>query len=472
VCRQYFADETVADPNFTFVPVILGADNPQCQIPPVQKIVATFTLVMNLLIGLLSAIIAPKLGHMSDRFGRKRWMGLSSCGGIVAEIITIFAAKYPDTVDYRWILLGAVCDGLTGSFTAGSLLSHSYASDCTPPSKRGVAIGYLHACLFTGLAFGPLIAAELIKRTGSLISIFYVVLGCHIVFVLFLSFVIPESLSKRRQLAAREKHAKELDGHAHLPWYTSLRYKNPFAPLKILYPTGAGTSFTLRRNLLAMAVVDTVLLGGAFGAATVIILYGGYMFKWDTVDNSRFVSTVSMVRAIVLLGIFPVLNYFLRVRPARRRQAERTSPPPTEKNEGCDEVDIWLVRSALMSDVIGVTGYIFVRSPALFYVSGVITAFGGLGSATIQAALTKHVPAERVGQLLGAVGLLHALSRVLAPMAFNGLYYMTIETFPQAIFVLLGSLFVVSLVASFLIKPHGEFYFTLYEAHSNWRKNS
>jgi MFS family permease len=445
----------VLDPNFAFVPVILGADNPQCQIAPVQKSVAKFTLVMNLIIGLLSAVIAPKLGHMSDRYGRKRWMGLASAGGIVAEVITILAAKYPETIDYRWILLGAVCDGLTGSFTAGSLLSQSYASDCSPPSKRGVAIGYLHACLFTGLALGPLLAAKLIKRTGSLISIFYVVLGCHVLFVLFLSFVIPESLSKRRQLAAREKHAKEREGKEHVHWLSSLLRRNPFAPLKILYPTGTAASSKLRRNLIAMAIVDAVVLGCAFGAATVIILYSGFTFKWDTADNASFVSTVSMVRAFVLLAIFPVLNYFLRILPARRRLAEGVPPPP-EKNAGCDEVDIWLVRSALVSDVIGVTVYIFARTPALFYLGGIITAFGGLGGATVQAALTKHVPSEMVGQLLGAIGLLHALARVLAPMAFNGLYYVTVATFPQAIFVLLVSLFVVALLASFFVRPHGK----------------
>lgn len=77
----------------------------------------------------------------------------------------------------------------------------------------------------------------------------------------------------------------------------------------------------------------------------------------------------------------------------------------------------------------------------------------------IQASLTKHVPAESVGGLLGAIGLLHALSRVFGPIVFNGLYASTVKTFPQAFFVLLAGIFVAALVASFLVKPHCKFWF-------------
>lgn len=81
---------------------------------------------------------------------------------------------------------------------------------------------------------------------------------------------------------------------------------------------------------------------------------------------------------------------------------------------------------------------------------------GGLGSATVQAIVTKHVPSNRVGQLLGAVDMLLALSRILGPLLFNGIYAATVGTFPQAIFVLLASLYGISFLASFAVRPHGE----------------
>ena len=134
--------------------------------------------------------------------------------------------------------------------------------------------------------------------------------------------------------------------------------------------------------------------------------------------------------------------------------------PVDEKNVGADELDVWVLRSALISDVIGIGGYIFARTQELFILSAVIAAFGGLGSASIQASMSKHVPTERVGQLLGAVGLLHALARVFFPIIFNGLYAATVSTFPQAFFVLLCSIFACALIASFTVRPHGMFMFT------------
>ncbi|KAL7628803.1 hypothetical protein AAE478_000318 [Parahypoxylon ruwenzoriense] len=479
VCRGYFTDRQVLDPDFSFKPVIMGADNSQCNVPAVQKIVATFTLIMSALTGALSAFTAPKLGSLSDRYGRKRLMVISSCGGLVNEVITILAAKFPETVDYQWLILGCFFDGIAGSFTAGSVLANSYTSDCAPPSKRGVHIGYLHACLFSGLAFGPLLAGYFVEWTGSLVSIFYVALGCHVFVILYFWFILPESISRKRQMAARENHRAERESTADqlrtvLPgsagnffgshvgsflsdhmgaWLPAVLSANPLAPLKVLFPSGR-TNGPLRRNLILLALIDTMILSSAMGAGTVIVLYSEYMFNWKTLEASRFVSIVSMMRVVILLGIFPVINYVFRIRPLRRRRRENGDLNIVETNSGADKLDVWLLRLALVSDTVGTVGYIFVRREELFIACGLATAFGGLASATVQSSITKHVPAQRVGSLLGAIGLLHSLGRVFAPALFNGLYAGTVETFPQAFFVLLASLFGLAVLGSFFIRPH------------------
>ncbi|TDZ14483.1 putative membrane protein [Colletotrichum orbiculare MAFF 240422] len=456
VCQRHFADQTILDPAFAYTPVVLGADNPQCFIKEVKQRVSMFTLAINLTTGILSAVTAPKLGHLSDRYGRKKLLALASCGGVVAELIVILCANFPWTFHYNWLLLGAVADGLTGSFTAGSVLINSYTSDCTPPSKRGVRIGYLHACLFTGLALGPLLAGYFVAWTGSLLSVFYVTACCHVFFIIFIGFVIPESLSANRQLRAREKHDREEQLRADdTSKWSSLKHANPLAPLRILYPRGPGTSSRLRLNLLALSFTDMILLGAAMSAGTVILLYSESpdTWGWGTLESSRYISAVSAVRVLALVIVLPLINYVFRVRPAaRRRRVSGVSL--VESNNGADDVDCWILRFALLSDVAGSLGYIFARSEVVFVLSGMVTAFGGLGSATIQAAITKHVPADQVGQLLGAIGVLHSLARVLGPIAFNTLYYATVGAFDQAIFVLLASLFVLALVASFVVRPH------------------
>ncbi|KAI0460179.1 MFS general substrate transporter [Xylaria acuta] len=473
VCRHYFAEQRNLDSDST---ISLGGSYPQCNSAPVQKNVAAFTLVLSALAGGLSAFTAPKLGSLSDRYGRRRLLVVASCGGIVNEIITIITAKYPDVVDYRFLILGSFFDGISGSFTAVSVLGNSYVSDCTPPSKRGVALGYLQACLFTGLAFGPILAGKFAVWTGSILSIFYIALGFHALVILFIWFIVPESLSKRRRMAAQEKHQAEQETiQAALPvsvervfgsqppawiatdrlhtWLPILLSANPLAPLKMFAPSGRANR-RLRRNLLLLGFIDSVLISAALGAGTVIILYAKFMFNWGTWDSSRFISIVSFFRVIVLLVVFPIVNYFFRVRPLRRQQQLNSNFHPDETHSGADNLDVWLLRLALLGDMTGVLGYVFVRTEELFILSAMFTAFGGLASATIQAAITKQVPTEQVGSMLGAMGFLHAVSRVIAPIIFDGIYAGTIEKFPQAFVVVLASLFGLSFLASLFVRPH------------------
>lgn len=465
VCKHYFADRSAADPSFRF-------EEDQCFDPDVQRSVATFMMGMSVLTGTVGSLTAPKIGSLSDRYGRKPLLAICALGGITAEIITILAAKFPETVHYRWMILGSFFDGITGSFTAGSVLIHAYTSDCTPPSKRGVAIGYLHSCLFMGLAFGPLLAGYFAEWTGSLLSIFYITLGCHTFWVFSMALITPESLTKKRQMLAREKYQAEKEARRPAPGsygvvspriplgkeindvVYAIRNQNPFAPLRILFPKGAYNA-AAKRNVLLLAFIDVVILGTAMSSSTVLLLYTEYMFGWRNLESSRFISLVSMVRVFVLLGIFPVINYIFRTRKMARQRRESGGAPLAEKSTGADELDLWILRSAIFSDILGAIGYATVRSSPLFVLSAIVTAFGGLGSATIQAALSKHVPAERVGQLLGGIGLLHSLTRVVAPILFNGIYAATVKIYPQAFFVMLSTLFSMVFIASWFLRPHG-----------------
>lgn len=462
VCRGYLIDRASDDPNFMMAPVLMGGDNPQCRsIPEVQALATRFTLYITIITGAFSAIMSPKLGALSDRYGRLKILCIASGGATLGEIITILAATYPEQMSYNWLLLGAACDGLCGSFTAGMAITHAYAADCTAPPKRAVAFGYFHACLFSGIAIGPLIAAFLVRTTDSLISTFYFALAVHAFFILFVFFVVPESLTKKRQALARERHHSELLayntalGSQDLGWQVMLRRANILAPLKILYPTGPGTSGKLRANLILLSAVDTIIFGVALGALTVVVYYCGYQFGWDTAQISVFTSIVNSFRVTALVVVLPLLNYLVRTRRANRQRRESGFAVP-EPNSGSDNLDLWIIRSAVCFEIVGYGLYATVRTGPLFVVAGMLAALGGVGSPTLQSALTKHVPHDRMGQLLGATGLLHALARIVCPLVFNLIYAGTVATFPQAVFVVLSSYFVLGFILSWGIRPHGK----------------
>ncbi|KAL6150436.1 hypothetical protein ACJQWK_00287 [Exserohilum turcicum] len=447
VCEDYYA-ALAADPISS--PMDPGQD--RCQNDAVSSRSSLFLLYASLCSGMLSAIVSPKIGALSDRYGRKKFMIANTCGTLLGEIITILAAKFPETVHVNWILVGYCLEGISGSFIVGMACAHSYASDVVSPQRRNVAFSYFHACLFGGIAIGPVLAGYIIDarekyvgKTEAVLLIFYMALGAHFFFIVFLAFFVPESLSKARQDAAREKYSEELDRQdPSSDWINQLRSVNLFGPLKVLWPTGPGSSSAVRWNLALLAATDTIMFGVAMGSMSVVLVYTRRQFDWHELESGRFTTIANSCRVFALLVILPLLTRIFR----GKNGAART------RSSGSDLFDLSIIRLAIFFDMMGYLGYAVVRRGELFALSGAIASVGGIGSPTLGAALTKHVPQDQVGQLLGATGLLHAVARVLGPTIFNGIYSATVASYRQTVFVCLAATFGLAFLCSWFIRPH------------------
>lgn len=442
ICRDLYSDRSLKDPTFTFTPITVGGQNDQCgEDNEVQARTAMFNLYMNLLSGLFSAIVAPHFGALSDRIGRRPVIVFATFGAFLGELITIVVGLHPDKLSVYWILVGYLADGLCGSFTTSMALCFAYASDCTAPERRNVAFGHFHATLFAGIAIGPIFAGFLMKVTNTIMAPFFFAIGCHLFFILFTAFVVPESLSKERQVIAREKYQSETAGRSwRARWSKSY---NIFAPLWVLWPTGPGSSKKLRRNLSVLASIDTMMFGVAMGTMQIIILYGRKRFHWDPLQSSGFLSAVNVCRVTGLIVILPALTRWIRGPVTGQSSGHR----------GSDMLDIGIIRVAILFDLIGYLGYAITPSGGLMVLAGMIASLGGIGSPTLQSSMTKHIPADRTGQVLGATGLLHALARVVSPIIFNLIYSRTVATYAGIVFICLASVFVITSILSWFLKP-------------------
>jgi MFS family permease len=401
-----------------------------------------------LLSGVFSAVVTPYLGALSDRIGRKKIIVFATLGLFMEGIMYIVVGTHPETISVYWLLLGFLLDGLCGSLTAVMGISLAYASDCSPPNRRNVAIGYFHGTLFAGIAFGPIVAGFLMEWAGTIIIAFYFAVGCHLFFILFLLAFTPESVSKDRQLHAQEKHRIRKEETRDESWWSTIKNYNLFEPLWILRPRGPGTSSALRRNLTLLAAIDTICFGVAMGTMGIILIYPQYLFGWDPIQASKFLSIANVCR---VAGLFIVLPLITRLFRGPNRADQRSG------HRGADMLDIRIVRVAILLDLIGYAGYATAMSGSMMVASAMIAAFAGIGSPTLSSAITAHVPPDRTGQVLGALGLLHALARVIGPTVFNTIYSLTVEHFTRTVFVCLGSLFLVVFVLSWFLKPGSKY---------------
>lgn len=464
ICKKYCAERAMDDPSLHVFPVMAGGENPQCQIPEVQALVSKFSLYSSLIAGILSAITSPPLGALSDRYGRVRMQCAVTTGALFSELITIVVATCPDTFSVNWMLLGAFLDGLSGSFTAAMAITYAYTSDCTHPEGRNVAFGYIHGCLFFGIALGPLFAGYIIKATGHILTIFYIAIGAHGTFILWLLLVVPESLTKERQQlaqknAANEKIRRNSDtGVAVFQGFKSsfsrfaltplLQVTKLFAPLSILWPTEPGTNPALRRNLICLAAVDTTMFGVAMGSMTIVLIYAEYAFGWGNFETSIYVSITNTSRVAVLVILLPLVTRLI-LGPASKRKKQAS---------GCDSLDLGIIRLSVIFDLLGYVGFAIFRTGTLFTLSGVLASIGGMGSPTLSAAITKHVPPDRTGKVLGAMGFLHAAARVVAPTIFNLIYAKTVGKFTPTVFICLAATFLIAFVFSVFLRPNGKIF--------------
>ena len=381
----------------------------QCQTAAVQSQTARFFLCANVISGCLCAFSSPRLSALSDRYGRKKILAFTATGMLLGDMITLVVALFPDHISVYVILLEFAFGGLAGTFVATMAVIQSYAADCTAPGERSTSFGRLHACTYAGAAAGPIMGGLFIKYIGAgdLLSVFYLAAVCHGLFIFFVLTYIPESLSPERQALARA-----FDHHATLTTpkpgiqrsssTLSTASLFPIRPLAILLPQAASTLHRLRRrNLILLAIIDTVIFGVILSTTHILVLYSTYTFSLDIIRSSALISVTNLSRVVALIGLLPLISRAL-------------SPINT-------------IRLSIL--IAAASSFSLALSPTftLFALSSAVSAFSALASPTLQATLTTLVPERQTGELLGAISLLHALARIVIPGLLDLIYSLTVD---------------------------------------------
>ncbi|KAK9469273.1 major facilitator superfamily domain-containing protein [Lipomyces arxii] len=432
ICRVHYAEQAidVAD-------VVRN-----CQTAEMHARVSKFNMMVSLIHGVLAAIVAPKLGILSDRIGRCPVLAISAIGSLISNLVLIIATKSTSVYGYRWILVGSFFEGMTGSIAAMMAAAHSYATDCTPAEKRAAAFGLFHASLFAGMAIGPAFGGYLVKVTGSILSTFYVAFLCQILFIIVVLFIIPESVSVQHRLNARDMHILDAEFNAVRPYTMRkfLRKLNFLEPLRVLVPGGAVRP-AVRRNMQLLASIDTLLIGAGAGGMMVIILYAEFTFGWTSVEAGYFMSLGGTVRAFGLVVILPFIVKYLKSRD-----------PFGQNHVGASYSDVTLIRFTTVCELVAFIGFAMAQTGVQFALAGTLGSIGGIASPTLQSALTKHVPKENVGALLGGLSLLHCICTIIAPIIFSTVYAYTISWYPRAIFFAFTVLYGLAFFCATMVK--------------------
>jgi DHA1 family tetracycline resistance protein-like MFS transporter len=307
---------------------------------------------------LLQFFMSPILGALSDQFGRRPVI-LVSCLGLGASFfMTAWATSFTALIVAR----------LVSGATAGNVSAcNAYVADIVPPEGRAKAFGLIGAAFGAGFTLGPAL--------GGLLGEIDVRLPFQVAGVLCLLnalyglFILPESLPRglRRPFSWRKAN-----------------------------PIGALMVFRAQPMLWALIPVYALFALAQNVFPSSFVLYAGHRYGFG--PQMAGATMAASATLSILAQVFLVQRI---VKALRERRS---------------------VMLALGLGGCGFALYGLAPTPWLFWASMPVMTLWALFMPSAQSLMTRRVSPDAQGQLQGGLGSLMALTGVIAPSLFTGLF--------------------------------------------------
>jgi DHA1 family tetracycline resistance protein-like MFS transporter len=354
---------------FVLVTIMLDMLAMAVIIPVLPKLVLSFmhgdTATASRVIGVFGSawavmqfIFAPVLGAISDRFGRRRVILISSFGLGMDYVLMALAPGI------ALLFVGRLISGITAaSFsTAGA-----YIADVSPPEKRAGNFGLMSVAFGLGFVLGPAVGGVLGQMNPRLP--FWVAAGLSLVNAMYGLFVLPESLPPARRAAFSWRKAN---------------------------PVGALTLLRGREGLLGLATVFFLSWLAQTAMISVFVLYGTYRYGWSSATVGLTLGGIGLTSA-VMGGLL--------VRPIVARIGERAA------------LALGMCVSAAGMVLMGLAA-----QPLWFWLGIPFVYFMGLAQPSLQALMTRRIAPTEQGRLQGALGSVQAIASVIGPALFSFIF--------------------------------------------------
>lgn len=308
-------------------------------------------------------VCSPIIGSLSDRYGRRPVILLSTAG-LAADYVLMALAP-----NLWWLALGRIVAGVTSSsFTT----VFAYMADITPPEGRARAYGLIGAAFSAGFVAGPLMGGFLGEISPR--APFWVAAAMSGLAFLYGAFVLPESLPHEKRMAF------------------SWRRANPFGAMMLLRS---------HPELTGLAAVTFLLHFAHHVFSAVFVLYAAYRYNWHAWE----VGTL-----LAMVGVLDMIVQGLIVGPAVKRFGDRAT-----------------MVFGLFAGAFGIACMGLAPTGFWFSLAIIPNALWGLAMPTTQSLMTQRVSEFEQGQLQGANMSVASIAGVASPLFFGAVYAWTVR---------------------------------------------
>ncbi|KAK9767656.1 hypothetical protein K7432_002380 [Basidiobolus ranarum] len=168
--------------------------------------------VLGSLFSLLQSLVAPIIGRLSDTYGRRKILLITTLGNAISCLIWVFAKDFKTFVLFR--VVGGLCEG-------NVQLSNAIISDITTPETRSKGLALIGVAFAISFTFGPATGAFFASKDLSTLYPDIAEWGLHpysyaafislllvLIEIVYLYFFLEETIHYKKNLESTETTVK------------------------------------------------------------------------------------------------------------------------------------------------------------------------------------------------------------------------------------------------------------------------
>ena len=202
------------------------------------------------------SIITPIAGRLSDRSGRKLFLGIGLLVSSIVSLGYIWAGNVYQLASVRLI------NGVGAAMSIPIALA--YVGDLSPEGEEGKWMGYAQAAFFSGFGFGPVMGGVLTDHFG-MTACFSAMGGLNLLAFLVTLFFLPEVRNRKMATSPRISF-KEMSASGIVKGIFSFRLTESIGRGSVttflpIFAAMIGLSITRIGILLAVSILTLSILG-------------------------------------------------------------------------------------------------------------------------------------------------------------------------------------------------------------------
>uniref|UniRef100_A0A182JXV0 Major facilitator superfamily (MFS) profile domain-containing protein n=1 Tax=Anopheles christyi TaxID=43041 RepID=A0A182JXV0_9DIPT len=373
----------------------------------VQVTTSTFHQWNNIAMYVVPIILALFLGAWSDRRGRKLPLILGLMGKFVYSVMIVVNTRMPSWPVEYIIYTATIPSVLTGADIAIFASCFAYISDITTVEERTLRITILDATYLSTMPIGVALGNVIFNHTGKSYTIMFIInaslLACSIVY----SMLRLKSRTTERQCSIRE-----------LPWY-----RMPLDFFDRQHVVRSVRTFVRKRTMHRRTYLYLLMVAMSFytfqrDEKPKMYLYTQLRFNWDTDLYSYFKTYQSAAYVVMMfLGVLGLKDTLIIMIGALAHASARFV-------------------------------YIFAQVGWVLYIGASISSVGPVVAPVLRSMISKMVPTNERGIIFSFLSVFDNAVPLFSGVLYTQVYNASINTYPQAIFLLtMGTQMVVFFIA-------------------------